>query len=257
MKKMMINGLKVTSEPWVKASEKGEFLCIPGMCKTSVKVSTGYTEIENEFKICCAGDVKARAERMKIKTGSSLSIVGNYTVSVVQKEGKSAPVIFVFADDIEYSTGAIGTTGTLSVWGTDMGICTDVHTIPSGGYVDAAYNTGYGENRKTDYIRLLFSGTPNALVQKGKRIDVTGRWTVNITEKDDGKVYINQTICTGANNYNKAPFTKRDSSSAPSASAPAAEASPAVPSEAPAAAPTPSSLSLEGFEEIGDNVAFF
>ena len=258
MKKIIINGMRVIVDPQRingKNGENGEAIVVRGVINTSQKVQGEWKDVPHYMSVFFTGGLKSRVEAMKLKKGSTLSVIGNYAVSVYQAEGKEPQLnISVFADSVEYSTGSIGSTGTLSVFCTDMGICTDIHQITSGGYVDAAYNTGYGDNKQTEYIRLLFTGATNALVQKGKRIDVIGKWDVNLVSKD-GKTYINQTIYTGT--YNKSPFTKRDSSAPAAASAPTAEAPHAAPAPAPSAPDPASSLSLEGFEEIGDNVAFF
>lgn len=249
MKKIIINGMRVISDPQVVNGKSGEAVVARCVINTSQKVNNEWKDIPRYMSVFFTGAVRSHFDAMKAKKGSTLSVIGNYALSVYQAEGKEPALnISVFADSVEFSTGSIGNTGTMAVFCTDMGICADIHATANGGYVDAAYNSGYGENKQTEYIRLLFTGATNPLVQKGKRIDALGKWDAGLVCKD-GKTYINQTIYVGT--YNKSPFTPKNSApaTAPTA-APVPQAAPAV------AAPAPS-MSLEGFEEIGTDVAFF
>ncbi len=247
MRKMMINGLRVGSDPQT-IQGRSEGIVLRGVINTSQKMSGEWKEIPHWISVFFTGALKDRITAMKVKKGSTLAVTGNYALSVNETEKGPMLNISVFADSVEYSTGSIGTTGTLSVFCTDMGLCADLNQFQSGGgYVDAAYNTGFGENKQTEYLRLVFSAAPNALVQKGKRIDVIGKWDVNLVSKD-GKNYINQTIYVGS--YNKSPFVpKNDAQTAP------------APVPAVAAAPVQSAagggIDLADFEEIGDDTLPF
>lgn len=253
-------------------SKDGQSLIVRCVKSTATKENNQWVDKPNYFSIILKGDLRARFEKMGAKAGSSIWVVGPYNVTATKSPNQQGVEtvylnMTVFPWDLGYSTGSIGSTGLFEATHTNVGLCNEPVVSRSGAvtYIDGLYDIGFGENKKTEKLRLCFSGSElPAFVANHKRIDVIGRLDVAANEGKDGKVYANRTLFV--KEAVKAPFRPKDKNEtgeAPQNVAPAPAAAPvgqpAPQYEAPAPQPAVSvgPMDFADFEEIGGDTGVF
>lgn len=198
---------------------------------------------------------KAQYDKMKVKPGSGLNVVGHYSLGTyVASDGNTYINFSIIPDRFEYSTG-ISDSGLFSVTHTNGGIVSEITQVNDNfAYCDVLFDEGYGENKKTERVRACFSGTVPSCVTKGKRIDFSGRLAVALNQGKDGKTYLNRTVYV--KDCAKTPFFPKkaeDNNPAPEANNTTA---PTTAPTAQTAAPQ-EQFDLSDFDEVDNNSSFF
>lgn len=270
MNYITINGASVISQT---ISKDGQTLIVRCTKSTSEKKDGQWGDKPNYFSILLKGDLRERFEKMNAKPGSSIWVVGPYNVTAEKGTNQQgAETVYlnmaVYPWDLGYSTGSIGSTGLFEATHTNVGLCNDPVVSKSGAvtYIDGLYDVGYDKTKRTEKLRLCFSGRElPAFVANHKRIDVIGRLDITANEGKDGKVYANRTLFV--KEAVKTPFRPKpeneageipQNETAAPAAVPVSQPMPQYGTPAPQPAVPASPMDFADFEEIGgDGEVFF
>lgn len=255
MNTITINGAALVD---TRVSEDGNTLIVRCVKNTSEKKDGQWGLKANYFSMLLRDNMRSRFEGMKAKPGSSLWVVGSYTTSTYTSEDGNNTYLnmTVHPYDFGYSSGSVGSTGLFDVTHTNIGLINDPTTVnESFHYIDGLYDIGYGENKRTEKLRLCFNGTLPTSVAKGKRIDVIGRLDITLNQGKDGKTYANKTVYV--KEYNKTPFTPKKEAPADGAPVQNQSPAPAAVAQTPVQTVQPS-MDLSEFEDLSaDSGVFF
>lgn len=252
---MTINGAGIIDQ---SALNDGTTLVVRCVKNTSEKRDGKWELKPNYFSLFLRGDLKAQYEKMNPKPGSSIWAIGPFSISTYTEGEKSYLNMSITPYAFGYSTGSYGSTGLYDATIANIGLVTDPTSVSdSFGYIDGLYDVGYGENKKTERVRLCFSGPIPSMVAKGKRIDVIGRLDVVLNQSQkDGKVYANKTIYV--KECNKTPFTPKKKEDADGSTTAVAQNASAAQTPMPAqAVPVQQTVDLTDFEELDSGAEFF
>ena len=255
MNVIQINGAAIVD---TKVSGDGNTLIVRCVKNTAEKKDGQWGTKPNYFTMLFRDAQRERFEKMKAKPGSSIWVIGSYTTSTYTGSADESGVpktylnITVNPYDFGYSSGSFGSTGLFDVTHTNIGIIADPTTV-SGDfhYVDGLYDIGYGDNQRTEKVRLCFNGALPSCIGKGKRVDIIGRVDIALNQGKDGKTYVNKTVYV--KECNKTPFTPKKENPADGAQPPVeAVQTPVQPNAAQ------SSLDFTDFEDVSvDSGVFF
>jgi hypothetical protein len=250
MNKITVTGLIVVASP--EATKNGGYFL---RCKKNISEKKGgeWSTVAMWPTLFLNDSQYETVTKMGVKPGSTIAVGGNYTVApYTATDGKSYINFTIVPDYIEYSTGN-SDSGLFSVTHTNCGIVSELTKVNENfSYADVLFDEGWGDNKKTQRMRVCISGNVPACVEKGKRVDVIGRLSLSLNQGKDGKVYLNRSCY--AKEVVKTPFFPKK----PEENAGGNTASAAIPTAAPQG-PTnaQAQFDLSEFEEVESNAQFF